>query len=60
MNEIYDASPIKPPRPRATNAEMEDRARFLVEYAAEHGPVTVRQLYYRAVVEGLPEVCSPA
>jgi hypothetical protein len=32
---------------------MEERAEFLIDYAAEHGPVTVRQLYYRAEVEGL-------
>jgi hypothetical protein len=30
---------------------MEERAEFFISYAAEHGPVTVRQLYYRAVVE---------
>jgi hypothetical protein len=54
MTEVYQASPIKPFRPRATAAEMEDCARFLIDYAARHGPVTVRQLYYRAEVEGLP------
>jgi hypothetical protein len=32
---------------------MEDRARFYINYAAIHLPVTVRQLYYRAVVEGI-------
>jgi hypothetical protein len=41
---------------RATKAEMEERAPFLVGYAATHGPVTVRQLYYRAEVAGLPGI----
>ena len=49
---LYDASPINPRR-RATRHEMEDRARFYINYASIHGPVTVRQLYYRAVVEGI-------
>jgi hypothetical protein len=35
---------------------MEDRARFLIDYATRHGPVTVRQLYYRAEVEGVPGI----
>jgi len=52
--ELYEASPVKrPPRQRATQAEMEERARWFINYAAKHGPVTVRQLYYRAVVEGI-------
>jgi hypothetical protein len=55
LAEIYEASPVNP-RHRATCAEMEERARFLVDYAQRHGPVTVRQLYYRAVVEGLAGV----
>jgi hypothetical protein len=25
----------------------------LIQYAAAHGPVTVRQLFYRSVVEGI-------
>jgi hypothetical protein len=29
---------------------MEARAKFLIAYAAEHGPVTVRGLYYQAEV----------
>jgi hypothetical protein len=49
--EIYEASPLK--RRRATKDEMEERAEFLIDYAAEHGPVTVRQLYYQAEVAGL-------
>jgi hypothetical protein len=35
---------------------MEERAVFLIAYAATHGPATVRQLYYRAEVEGLPGI----
>jgi hypothetical protein len=35
---------------RATKAEMEERAEFLIDYAGEHGPVTVRGLYYQAEV----------
>ena len=51
---LYQASPIK--RKRATKAEMEERAEFLIAYAEEHGPVTVRQLYYQAEVHGLPGI----
>ena len=35
---------------------MEERAGFLIGYAERHGPVTVRGLYYRAEVEGLPGI----
>jgi hypothetical protein len=35
---------------------MEERAEFLIDYAAEHGPVTVRQLYYQAEVHGVPGI----
>ena len=38
----YEVSPIK--RARATKAEMERRAEFLIDYASEHGPITVRGL----------------
>jgi len=38
----YEASRVK--RRRATPAEMEARARFLIDYAEQHGPVTVRGL----------------
>jgi hypothetical protein len=51
---IYQASPIK--RARATQDEMEARAGFLLAYAAEHGPVTVRQLYYVAEVHRMPGI----
>ena len=50
----YAASPIK--RRRATKAEMEERAEFLIAYAEEHGPVTVRGLYYQAEVHGVPGI----
>jgi hypothetical protein len=53
--ELYPANPINARR-RATKEEMEERARFLIEYAAEHGPVTVRQLYYQAEVHGAPGI----
>jgi hypothetical protein len=51
---VYAASRIK--RRRATKAEMEERAQFLLAYAAEHGPVTVRGLYYQAEVAGIPGI----
>jgi hypothetical protein len=41
--DLYDASPVN--RRRATREEMEGRAEFLINYAAEHGPVTVRGLW---------------
>lgn len=50
---LYQASPIK--RNRATSAEMEARAQFLIDYARAHHPVTVRQLFYAATVTGLIE-----
>lgn len=50
---VYQASPIK--RNRATKAEMETRAQFLIDYADTHGPVTVRQLFYAATVNNLIE-----
>lgn len=42
-------------RQRATQKEMQQRAIFLVWYASRHGPVTVRQLFYQAVVAGVIE-----
>jgi hypothetical protein len=47
-------SPVK--RRRATKAEMEERAGFLIDYAAKHGPVTVRGLYYQAEVAAVPGI----
>jgi hypothetical protein len=35
---------------------METRAEFLVDYASEHGPITVRGLYYQAEVAGIPGI----
>jgi hypothetical protein len=53
--ELHEASRAKP-NGRATRAEMEERASFLIDYAERHNPVTVRQLYYRAEVEGMPGI----
>ena len=50
----YAASHIN--RHRATKADMEARAEFLIDYADEHGPVTVRGLYYQAEVHGAPGI----
>jgi hypothetical protein len=50
----YDASLVK--RRRATKGEMAERARFLIDYAAQHGPVTVRGLYYQAEVAEVPGI----
>lgn len=50
----YGASAIK--RRRATQAEMQERAEFLVGYASEHGPVTCRGLYYQAEVAAVPGI----
>ena len=52
----YRASPIKASRRRATNDEMEERAKFLIDYAERHGPITVRGLYYQAEVAELPGI----
>lgn len=56
----YTASPLKHAndnrRHRGTNEEMETRARFLIDYAAKHAPVTVRQLFYAATVAGIPGI----
>lgn len=48
---VYRAGTIK--RRRATQAEMAERAAFLIDYARRHGPITVRGLYYQAEVAGL-------
>ena len=48
---LYDPSALK--RRCATRDEMEARAEFLIDYASEHGPVTVRGLYYQAEVRGI-------
>ncbi|QCL92903.1 hypothetical protein [Agrobacterium tumefaciens] len=59
--DFYQASPIKhdndnSPRRRATGAEMEERALFLIAYAYRNAPVTVRQLFYAATVAGVPGI----
>lgn len=54
MTSEYQASPLK--RSRATKEQMEARARFLVEYAKKHAPVTVRQLFYAATVADVPGI----
>lgn len=51
---FYQASPLK--RHRATKAEMEERAAFLIDYAKNHAPVTVRQLFYAATVADIPGI----
>lgn len=51
---VYQASPLK--RHRATKAEMEERAAFLISYAETHAPVTVRQLFYAATVANIPGI----
>lgn len=48
---VYQASRVK--RRRATKADMRAREEFLLEYAFRHEPVTVRQLFYAAVVAGV-------
>lgn len=47
---IYEASPLKPKRQRATKADMQIWDEFLYGYASEHNPVTIRQLFYAATV----------
>jgi hypothetical protein len=54
MTAVYEASRIK--RRRATKDEMAERAEFLVAYAEEHGPITVRGLYYQAEVANVPGI----
>jgi methyl coenzyme M reductase subunit D len=47
----YSPSPIK--RHRATKAETDTRRRRILEIVEEDHPMTVRQVYYRAVVLNL-------
>jgi hypothetical protein len=56
--DLYQASPIKRRRRRrrATKDEMEERAEFLINYASEHGPISVRGLYYQAEVAAVPGI----
>jgi hypothetical protein len=55
VRRVYEASQTNL-RHRATRDEMVERAAFLIAYASQHGPVTVRQLYYRAEVCGIPGI----
>jgi hypothetical protein len=51
--DIYEASPIK--RHRATKAEVEDRRERLYEIVEAMKPMTVRQVFYQASVQGIVE-----
>jgi hypothetical protein len=44
------------PRERATQYDIARRKEFLIAYAREHAPVTVRGLYYQAEVAGVPGI----
>ena len=48
---VYEARHTN--RTRATRAEMNQRHDRIVELAEEHGPCSVRHLFYRAVVDGI-------
>ena len=41
---------------RPTRDDYEVRAQFLIDYATEHEPVTVRQLYYAAESAKVPGI----
>ena len=51
LEQVYQASPIK--RQRATKAEVEYRRDQLLRIVADQRPMTVRQVYYQATVQGL-------
>jgi hypothetical protein len=51
--ELYTASRIKSSRVRSTKAETQTRRRRVFEIVEEDRPMTVRQVYYRAVVLNL-------
>ena len=46
---VSSARPVM--RRRASRDEMEERAQFLIDYAKQHGPVMVRQLFCAAILE---------
>ena len=50
-NPVYDARPVK--RRRASKKEMRDRDQALTGLSEEHGPCSVRHIFYRAVVSQL-------
>ena len=35
---------------------MQQRAAFLIDYAEQHGPITVRGLYFQAEVTNIPGI----
>lgn len=51
MTSLYAAYPVK--RQRRTNAELHTIQTALYEYAQQHHPVTVRQLFYAMSVQGI-------
>src|SRR5437870_3324607 len=53
MTIVYEARPI---RRRGTNAEMSTRREMIVNLAEEHGPCSVRHVFYQSVVAGVPGV----
>ena len=42
-----------PPRKRATKKELQKRENFVIEFARKYHPVTVRQVFYAATVNGI-------
>jgi len=50
-NPVNEARPIR--RGRATKIEMIERESALIALAEEHGPCSVRHIFYRAVVSGV-------
>ena len=54
MTDTYAARPIK--RVRATKQQMEERQDRIEALAREHGPCSVRHIFYRAVVEQMPGI----
>ena len=50
---VYPASPIKPPRIRASKAEVERRREALFDIISAMKPMTVRQVFYQATVRGI-------
>ena len=50
---VYQASPIK--RVRSTRAEVEARRKALLTIIEAGKPMTVRQVFYQATVQGIVE-----
>ena len=57
MSELYQASRIR--RKRATAADMESRYVSLLAIVAAQRPMTVRQVFYQASVQGIIEKTEP-